>query len=149
MGLAAGLVCYAGVLMKNKLGYDDALDVVGVHGVGGAVGALLTGVFATTVVNSAGANGLMYGGGFALLSKQAVSVLSVAAFSGIGTFVCMKVAGALVGCRVEREAELEGLDPHLHGEHGYSTAAALGSEVIPEAKTPGGVGVPAPASAQS
>jgi Amt family ammonium transporter len=90
-----------------------------VHGVGGALGALLTGVFATVAANPAGADGLLAGGNWALLGKQALSVLAVAAFSALLTFVLLKVVQAVVGLRVEAEAEYEGLDPHVHGERAY------------------------------
>jgi Amt family ammonium transporter len=130
MGAVGGVACYGGVLLKNKLGYDDALDVVGVHGVGGALGAVLTGVFATVAVNSAGANGLVAGGGVTLLGKQLLSILAVGAFSAVATFGILKLVGMTVGLRVEKDEELEGLDATLHGESAYSTAGALGAEVI-------------------
>jgi Amt family ammonium transporter len=121
IGLLAGGVCYGGVLLKERFHYDDALDVVGVHGMGGALGALLTGVFATVAANPAGADGLLAGGNWALVGKQALSVLVVAAFSALLTFVLLKVVQAVVGLRVEAEAEYEGLDTHVHGERAYHT----------------------------
>jgi Amt family ammonium transporter len=121
IGLLAGGACYGGVLLKERLGYDDALDVVGVHGVGGALGALLTGVFATVAVNPAGADGLLAGGNWTLVGKQALSLLAVATFSALLTFVLLKVVQAVVGLRVDAEAEYEGLDPHVHGERAYHT----------------------------
>jgi Amt family ammonium transporter len=126
IGLIAGAVCYGGVLLKEHLGYDDALDVVGVHGVGGALGALLTGVFARLSVNPAGADGVLAGGNWALLGKQALSLVAVAAFSGLLTFLLLKVVQAVVGLRVDAEAEFEGLDPHVHGERAYHTGMSLG-----------------------
>ncbi|QRN93177.1 ammonium transporter [Archangium violaceum] len=127
IGLLAGAVCYGGVLLKEHFRYDDALDVVGVHGVGGALGALLTGVFATVAVNPAGADGVLAAGNWALLGKQALSILAVAAFSALLTFVLLKVVQAVVGLRVDDEAEFEGLDPHVHGERAYHTGMSLGS----------------------
>jgi Amt family ammonium transporter len=124
IGAAAGAVCYGGVLLKERLGYDDSLDVVGVHGVGGLLGALLTGVLATTSVNPAGANGLLHGGGLALLGKQALGVVAVAAFTALLTLAILKVVHALLGLRVDAEAEYEGLDAHLHGERAYSTGTS-------------------------
>jgi len=131
IGAAAGAVCYGGILLKERLGYDDALDVVGVHGVGGTLGALLTGVFASTAINPAGANGLLLGGGLGLLGKQALGVLAVGAFSALFTFVTLKVVQATVGLRVDAEAEYEGLDPHLHGERAYSTGMVMAGHGLP------------------
>ncbi|WP_395807329.1 ammonium transporter [Archangium minus] len=142
IGLLAGTVCYGGVLLKEHLHYDDALDVVGVHGVGGALGALLTGVFATVAVNPAGADGLLAGGNWALVGKQALSVLAVAAFSALLTFVLLKVVQAVVGLRVEDEAEFEGLDLHVHGERAYHSGIAMGSPSLTPREAP-----PAEASA--
>ncbi len=124
IGAAAGAVCYGGVLLKERLGYDDALDVVGVHGVGGLLGAVLTGVFATTAVNPAGANGLLHGGGLALLGKQVLGVVAVAAFTALLTLAILKAVQALIGLRVDAEAEYEGLDTHLHGERAYSSGTS-------------------------
>jgi Amt family ammonium transporter len=124
IGAAAGAVCYGGVLLKERLGYDDSLDVVGVHGVGGTLGALLTGVLATTAVNPAGANGLLYGGGLALLGKQALGVVAVAAFTSLLTLAILKLVHAVIGLRVDAETEYEGLDAHLHGERAYSSGSS-------------------------
>ncbi len=119
IGLIVGTACFFGLRMKSKFGFDDALDVVGVHGVGGTLGALLTGVFATVTVNAAGANGLLYGGGVALLGKQAVGVLATIAFSFTVSFIILKLLDATMGVRVDEETESAGLDIAEHSESGY------------------------------
>ncbi len=119
IGGAAGILCFSAVRMKQRFGYDDALDVVGVHGVGGIWGALATGLFASTLVNSAGANGLFFGNP-RLLMMQAIAVVATMAFSFIGTMVLLKVTDALVGIRVFDEDEEIGLDLSQHEESGYA-----------------------------
>lgn len=119
IGALAGLVCYAGVLAKGRFGYDDSLDAFGVHGVGGAAGALLTGVFASTAFNADGKDGL-FAGNAALLGDQAMAVVVAAAFAAIGTFVILKVVNAVTGLRVDHDGEREGLDTLLHGESAYA-----------------------------
>jgi Amt family ammonium transporter len=115
IGGAAGAICYGGVLLKTRLGYDDALDAFGVHGIGGAAGALMTGLFAKGIYN----NG--HGGGLDLLSKQAIAVGAAAAWSIVVTFVLLKAIDLVIGLRVEPEAEHEGLDGSLHGESAYGS----------------------------
>ncbi len=115
IGGAAGAICYGGVLLKTRLGYDDALDAFGVHGIGGAAGALMTGLFAKGIYN----NG--HAGGFDLLSKQAIAVGAAAAWSNVVTFVLLKAIDLVLGLRVEPEAEHEGLDGSLHGESAYGS----------------------------
>jgi Amt family ammonium transporter len=119
IGVLAGALCYGGILLKWKLGYDDALDVVGVHGVGGVLGALLTGVFATTAVNAAGANGLLYGNP-AQLWSQFVAVAVTIVYSFGVSYVILRVVDALVGLRVTAEDEYVGLDLSQHSEAGYA-----------------------------
>ena len=120
IGLGAGVCCFFAVdILKRNVGVDDALDVFAVHGVGGIWGALATGLFATTAVNPAGANGLFYGNPAQLL-KQAVAVAAVAIFTAAVTWIILKVIQALVGLRVGDEKETEGLDLAEHGERGYS-----------------------------
>jgi Amt family ammonium transporter len=119
MGLAAGALCYAAVNLKARLGYDDTLDAFGVHGVGGSLGALLTGVFATTSVNPAGANGLLYGNPSQFVA-QLISVIVTYLFVGVACFGLLKLTDALVGLRVSDEAELVGIDLAEHGESGYN-----------------------------
>ena len=123
IGIAAGLACYGAVMLKGRLNYDDTLDAFGVHGVGGAVGTLLLGVFAAKAWNPAGADGLLAGNG-AFLGKQAVAVLVATAYSVAGTLVILKVVDALVGLRVTADEEREGLDINLHGEEAYSIGSS-------------------------
>ncbi|HHK60351.1 MAG TPA: ammonium transporter [Desulfobacterales bacterium] len=119
IGLLAGCICYFAVLMKSRLGYDDALDVVGVHGVGGLWGALATGLFATTTVNPGGADGLFYGNP-KLLAIQAMDAGITVIYSMVLTFVILKVVDLVCGLRVRDEDELKGLDISQHSEIGYS-----------------------------
>jgi ammonium transporter, Amt family len=118
IGLLAGVVCYGAVLVKEKLHYDDSLDAFGVHGVGGILGALLTGVFAQKALNAGGNDGLLYGRP-EQLGWQLVGVLAAAAYSAILTYVILKVLDKVMGLRVTRDEEREGLDATQHGESGY------------------------------
>ena len=108
IGVAAGVVCFwSATWLKMKLGYDDSLDCFGVHGVGGILGALLTGVFAVKDI-----------GGFdGSLILQAKGVLTTVVYSGVVSFVLLKVIDMVIGLRVAEEEEREGLDVVLHGEH--------------------------------
>ena len=121
MGLTVGPVCYGAVMLKGKLGYDDALDAFGIHGVGGALGAILTGVFAAEVWG--GANGLIDGNS-ELFIENIIGVLAAGAYSVVVTFVILKVIDATVGLRVSNDQESEGLDTNLHGEEGYHMGGA-------------------------
>ncbi|HEY3374903.1 MAG TPA: ammonium transporter [Candidatus Aquicultor sp.] len=125
IGLVAGVVCYYAISLKFKLGYDDSLDVVGVHGVGGIVGTLAIGIFATTAINSAGANGLLSGNA-SLLGIQAFAVLIVVGFSFVASMVILKVIDAIAGVRVADEDELTGLDLSQHSEVGYDMSGLGG-----------------------
>jgi len=118
IGFAAGLACFGAVEFVVRRRVDDALDVFGVHGVGGIVGALLTGVFATTSVNDAGADGLLYGNA-ALLGTQAIAVVVVAAYAAIVSFGLLKLIDLTLGLRVSSVEEQLGLDTALHGEPAY------------------------------
>ena len=120
IGLAAGVVCSWAVGLKFKIGYDDSLDVVGVHLVGGLVGAILVGVFADLAVNEAGAAGLVAGGGLELLGRQLVAVVATLTFSMLATYVILKLVDAVIGLRVTHEEELSGLDLGQHSEAGYA-----------------------------
>jgi Amt family ammonium transporter len=122
IGAVAGVVCYLAVRLKPRLGYDDALDVVGVHGVGGTWGALATGLFASTAVNSAGANGLFFGNPGQLL-VQAAAVATSISFAFVGSLILLKLTDALVGLRVSDEAEVMGLDISEHDENAYELGA--------------------------
>ena len=128
IGVVAGALCYTACNLKAKLGYDDALDVVGVHGVGGTWGALATGVFAWTAVNSAGKDGLIHGNP-ALLLTQLKAVLATWVFCGVGTFVLLKITDLLVGIRVPEEDEVMGLDVTQHSEQAYAGAGFGGSMI--------------------
>lgn len=119
IGFIGGAACYYGVTVKNKLGFDDTLDAFGVHGVGGTIGALLTGVFCTTAVNVAGANGLLHGNPFQVV-RQAAAVGATIAYAVIGTWILLKVVDVMVGLRVTAEEEEQGLDWTQHGESGYN-----------------------------
>lgn len=124
LGASAGLVCYGAVLLKDRLGYDDSLDAFGIHGVGGALGAVLTGVFASKVWNgdpadpSAGTDGAL-AGNVGQLWNQVVGVAATAAYAAIVTFVLLKVIDAVIGLRVKEDEERDGLDDHLHAEEAY------------------------------
>jgi len=122
IGLGAGVICYAAVRTKPKLGYDDALDVVGVHGVGGTWGALATGLFASVAVNPGGANGLFFGNPRQLLT-QAIAVAVSISFAFIGSLILLKVTDATVGLRVDDDAERMGLDLSEHDERAYALEA--------------------------
>jgi Amt family ammonium transporter len=119
IGLAAGVICYLAVLAKVKLGYDDSLDVVGVHCVGGIVGALLTGLFATKLVNPAGGDGLFFGNPQQFVI-QAVAVGVTLVYSFVVSWILFKILDATMGLRVTQEEELAGLDLTEHQESGYS-----------------------------
>lgn len=119
IGLGAGVFCYFAVLWKAKLGYDDALDVVGIHGVGGIWGALATGLFASKAINAAGADGLFYGNP-AQFGIQAIAVVISVVFAFVGTFVILKLVDGLMGLRVSEDAERMGLDLSQHEERAYS-----------------------------
>lgn len=121
MGLIAGPICYGAVMLKGTLGYDDALDAFGIHGVGGALGAVLTGVLASAAWG--GTDGLI-GGNSQLFVENIVGVLAAAAYSAIVTLVILKVLDATVGLRVSKDQETEGLDTNLHGEEGYHMGGA-------------------------
>jgi Amt family ammonium transporter len=120
IGLGGGFFCFLGVQwIKDRMGVDDALDVFGVHGVGGIWGALATGLFATLAVNELGANGLFYGNPSQLLIQLA-AVLASMVWAGGLTFVILKVVDVVIGLRVRPEEELEGLDASVHGEAAYA-----------------------------
>ncbi|MBN1628746.1 MAG: ammonium transporter, partial [Thermoleophilia bacterium] len=120
IGALAGLVCYvAVVIVKNKLGYDDSLDAFGVHGIGGMVGALLTGFWATTAINPAGFDGIFHGGGM-LLVKQLAALAVCAAYSFVVSWVLLKVIDKVIGLRVNEDHENIGLDLTQHSESAYT-----------------------------
>jgi Amt family ammonium transporter len=119
IGGMAGMICYGGVLGKAKLGYDDSLDVVGIHGLGGTWGALATGLFASTAINPGAADGLFFGNPGQLWA-QFVSIVATMAFAFIMTIIILKAVDAIFGLRVSEDEEEKGLDTSLHNEAGYS-----------------------------
>ncbi len=119
IGLAAGILCYLGVMAKNRFGYDDSLDVFGIHGVGGTLGSLALGLFASKAINGAGNNGLFFGNP-SLLAVQALSVVSAMVYSFVVTLILLKILDWTLVLRVSEEEENSGLDLSQHGETGYS-----------------------------
>src|SRR6202453_753343 len=116
IGVAAGVVCYcSAVFMKKAIGYDDSLDAWGVHGVGGALGAILTGAFASNAINSSAKGWLIDGNAHQMLI-QFYDVGAVFVYCAVGTFIILKVIDIIIGLRVSAEVEVEGLDINLHGE---------------------------------
>ncbi|HTK67666.1 MAG TPA: ammonium transporter [Pseudonocardia sp.] len=119
IGFIAGAVCALAVGLKYKLGFDDSLDVVGVHLVGGIVGTLLIGFFGSTEVNSLSANGLFYGGGLTQLWKQAIAAGAVMVYSFVTAYIFAFVIQKTIGFRVDVESEVTGIDEGEHAETGY------------------------------
>ncbi|MFI0236165.1 ammonium transporter [Streptomyces sp. NPDC016845] len=131
VGLAAGVICSYAVAWKLKLHYDDSLDVVGVHFVGGVVGTLLIGLFATSAMTGSTAKeGLLYGGGLGQLGRQLLAVLVVAAYTFLVTYGIGKAIHKLMGFRASAEEELTGLDQTVHAESAYDHGV-LGATVHP------------------
>lgn len=117
-GLAAGVVCYSAVSLKYRFGYDDSLDVVGVHLVGGIVGSLLLGVLGEEIFLGEGVRGLIYGGAD-FFGAQVIAIVATLVFSGIVSYGIARVVDAVIGLRVDEQQEIEGLDITLHEERGY------------------------------
>ncbi len=134
IGAVAGALCYAACNVKSKLGYDDSLDVVGVHGVGGTWGALATGLFASKAINDGGDNGLFFGNPGQLWT-QLVAVVATYVLAVVATYVILKIVDAVVGLRVTDEDEAAGLDLSQHSE----TAYAMGGGQYGEFSTASGV----------
>ncbi|MGH2757059.1 MAG: ammonium transporter [Actinomycetota bacterium] len=145
IGLLGGAICSWAVSLKFRFGYDDSLDVVGVHMVGGMVGALATGVFSTVAINEFGADGLIAGGGFTLLGKQFVAVGATLAFSLVLSLIIAKVVDATIGFRLREEDEITGLDLTQHSEVGYALSEG-GSGMSVSHSTPPPVPAPVHAS---
>ena len=119
MGMVAGTLSYLAIMKKARFGYDDSLDVVGIHGVAGIGGILLTGLLATKAVNAGGADGLLHGNaGF--FAVQGLTVIVVGMFSAVGTWAILKIVDRAVGLRVPAEEERMGLDISQHNERAYS-----------------------------
>jgi Amt family ammonium transporter len=138
IGAGAGILCFLAVQWRTRSSLDDSLDVVAVHGVGGLWGALATGIFIVAASESGGATyaeveGLVHGGTFEQVGRQALGVIAVAPFSFIVTFVILKVLDLTVGIRVDEEAEVAGLDVSEHGERAYIFGGSGPVLGIPEA----------------
>lgn len=118
IGICAGAICYCAVGLKNKLNWDDALDVWGVHGIGGVTGVILLGIFGTTSVNPNGANGLIYGGG-SFFIKQVVAVGIASLYAFVFTYIMLKIINKVTQVRVSEEEQETGVDTILHGENAY------------------------------
>jgi Amt family ammonium transporter len=118
IGMIAGVVCYSAVSLKNRLKWDDALDVWGVHGVGGMLGIIMLGILATTAVNPAGASGLIHGGG-GFFSKQVVAVIGSSIYAFGFTYLMLVIINMITPVRTSEAEETNGLDVTLHGESAY------------------------------
>jgi Amt family ammonium transporter len=128
IGLIAGGVCYAGVLLKNRFGYDDSLDAFGVHGIGGLAGALLTGVFAQKALNDAGADGALFGN-VKQLGVQALACAATGIYAAVVTLGILKLVDVTVGLRASENEEREGLDTTQHGEEAYGASTGVSHEM--------------------
>jgi Amt family ammonium transporter len=134
LGALVGGICAVAVGLKYKLGFDDSLDVVGVHLVGGASGAILIGFFATATVTG-GANGLFFGGGLTQLGKQTLAVVVVGLYSFILSWIIGKIIDKTMGFRISAEDEITGIDTTAHAESGYDFTSAGGSSGLIAAAT--------------
>ena len=147
IGLIGGVLCFAAVaIVKAKLGYDDALDAFGVHGVGGTWGALATGLWATKTANSAGADGLFYGNAHQLY-VQAVTVVVAIVLAVVGTYIILKIVGAVTTLCADAAEEESGLDIVEHGERAYRQSIINGTPLTNLAvqEAPAFAAKPAPA----
>lgn len=136
IGGLASVFCYWGLhVLKARLQYDDSLDVFGLHGIGGIWGAIATGIFATTSVNPAGANGLLYGNPMQVVT-QTIDVAVAVLLAACGTFIILKVIGLFTPLRVTDEQEMTGLDVSLHGETAYHTVEAPDNGMVAAHHTP-------------
>ena len=131
LGLIAGAVCAMAVGLKYKLGYDDSLDVVGVHLVGGIIGCLYIGFMGSSAINPGGVDGLFYGGGLALLGKQAVAAGAVLVYSFVVAFVLGWIIDKTIGFRISAEDEISGIDIAEHAESAYEFDTQSATGVIP------------------
>jgi Amt family ammonium transporter len=119
IGLLAGGACYAAVTAKSRLGYDDSLDVVGIHGLGGIIGSICVGIFASKAVNPAGADGLI-NGNLSLLGVQALAVIVIGSFVFVASWLLLKIIDKFIGLRLAPESEVMGMDLSEHSETAYS-----------------------------
>jgi Amt family ammonium transporter len=128
IGLVGGFLCYNACNLKSRMGYDDALDVVGVHGVGGTWGAIATGLFASSLLSDGG----LFTGNAGQVGIQLIAILSTYALCGIGTFIILKFIDLVVGLRIDDEGEQIGLDLMQHAETAYTSTTSSGlGEVVP------------------
>jgi Amt family ammonium transporter len=122
IGIIAGIVCYGAVMFKNKMKWDDALDVWGVHGVGGVIGTILLGVFGSAAINPAGADGILFGNA-SFFMKELVAVVAASAYAFVFTYLMLALINLITPVRVSEEEERLGLDVSLHGEQAYDEGA--------------------------
>ena len=118
IGIITGMICYVLTTFKGYFKYDDSLDVIGIHGTGGIVGSILTGIFATVLINPDGANGLLYGS-MKLFNAQVISTVASIVFSFFGTLLILYIIDKISGLRVSEFEEMQGLDISQHGENAY------------------------------
>jgi len=118
-GIFAGIICYLAVMLKNRRKWDDALDVWGVHGIGGFLGITLLGIFSTLSVNNDGANGLLYGG-IEFFKKEVAAVAFASLYAFLITILIFFIIDNTMSLRVPKDIEEQGLDKHLHGEKAYN-----------------------------
>lgn len=121
IGLLGGVICFLGVRIKEKLGFDDSLDAFGIHGVGGIAGAILTGIFATKLINPAGSDGVFYDfiNGWDLLWEQLYAIGFTIIYAATITWILAKIIDKTIGLRVDQDDEIQGLDSVIHGEKAY------------------------------
>ena len=119
IGILAGVICYFGIRLKNRFGYDDSLDVVGVHGVGGVLGLFATGLFASLAVNPDGADGLFFGNP-AQLGIQCIVIIATIAYTFVITYILFKIIDKIFGLRISEDDEISGLDLSQHEETAYN-----------------------------
>ena len=147
VGLVAGGACAFAVSLKYRFGYDDSLDVIGIHLVGGIIGSLIIGLLASqTSTGADGIEGLFYGGGLGQLGKQTVAVVAVFAYSFVMSYILGQIVDKTIGFRITEEQELQGIDETTHAESGYdlggirSGGAMLGAPVRSDAPVTSTVG---------
>jgi len=147
IGAVAGTICCLATSVKFKLGFDDSLDVVAVHLLGGVTGALLIGLLGTTAVNSLGADGVFYGGGWHLMTEQAIAVGAVVTYSFVATLIIGFILDKTIGLRMKPDDELEGMDATLHAESAYEFGSGFGGRTLVGAGS--AHSAPAPAATMS
>jgi Amt family ammonium transporter len=119
IGILAGVGCYLGIMAKNRFGYDDSLDVVGIHGVGGVLGLLVTGFLASAAINPGGADGLLFGNP-AQLGIQCIAIVVTIVYTFVVSYILLKIVDKIFGLRVDLRDERSGLDVTQHEETAYN-----------------------------